>query len=183
MGGGGGRFSAQRSGHGGLGAPRGVTHREGAGAGLCPPRNFPSSVKQSRNFHRNFHCAPVRRPVFPASFLVSPTPLLPPPAPLRLEALGDCGVLELVVAARGCRGRGPPHPPEPSPSQGAPEAARGRTGRRSPMSGCGRMGAPCSYRGWAGRSPYPPEMLVPPGMPLASQTLPQFSQRAGAPPR
>lgn len=47
------------------------------------------------------------------------------------------------------------------------------------MPGCGRTGAPCGYRGWAGRSPNPPEMLVSPGMPLASQTLPQFPQRAG----
>lgn len=51
------------------------------------------------------------------------------------------------------------------------------------MSGCGRTGAPCGYRGWAGRSLYPPEMLVLSAMSLASRTLPQFPQRAGAPPR
>lgn len=83
----------------------------------------------------------------------------------------------------GVPGERSPHPPDPSSSQETPEAARGHTGRRSPMLGCGRTGAPCGYRGWAGHSPYPPEMLVPHGMQLASQILPQFPQRAGATPR
>lgn len=164
----------------GVGSPEGVTHREGAGAGLCPPRNFPSSVKQSRNFHRNFHRAPVRpRCSLPRSWC--PLPLFYRPLPhFHSRLWGFAGSWSWWLRLGGVGGEVPPNPPDPSPSQGAPEAARGHTGLRSPMSGCGRTETPCGYRGWAGHSPYPPGMPVPHGTPLASQTLSQFPQRAGA---
>lgn len=99
----------------GVGSPEGVTHREGAGAGLWPPRNFPSSVKQSRNFHRNFHRAPVRRPVFPTPLLVSSSSSSTVPCLTSPRDSGAFRVLELMVVAGGCQGRGPPIPLTPHP--------------------------------------------------------------------
>lgn len=141
----------------GVGSPEGVTHREGAGAGLCPPRNFPSSVKQSRNFHRNFYCAPVRRPVFPAPLLGVLSPSFTAPTSFHLGTLGVCGVLELVVAARGVGGEVPLIPLTPHPRRelrrlrGAMQDGGGRcrgAGGRGPREATGGgQGAPCTPPG------------------------------------
>lgn len=88
--------------------PRGGDTPGGGWGRALPAQEFPIICETKPKLPPKLPPRSRTSPVFPAPLLVSSPPLLPSPAALPLATLGVCGVLELVVAARGCRGRGPP---------------------------------------------------------------------------